>query len=164
MENVLNSVVVEFKLRMFDESFFRIRKCLNVIGKNDLWRSPNENITSIGSGIQHIIGNSTQWVVATLGEREDTRERSNEFMKNEKTAEELLVELEELELKLKKILNELTDDQLDRIYSVQNFKVSGFSILIHVIEHTSYHTGQITLLTKLYEDKDLGYYSGHVLE
>jgi uncharacterized damage-inducible protein DinB len=31
---------------------------------------------------------------------------------------------------------------------------------IHVVEHYSYHTGQIAFWTKLLRDKDLGFYAG----
>jgi len=34
------------------------------------------------------------------------------------------------------------------------------SILIHVIEHFSYHVGQIAYLGKLITDRDLGFYEG----
>ena len=33
-------------------------------------------------------------------------------------------------------------------------------IVLHVVEHYSYHTGQIAFWTKLLKDKDLGFYSG----
>ena len=56
------------------------------------------------------------------------------------------------------ILSNLNEDQINRLTSVQGFEVTGFSILIHVIEHFSYHTGQISLLTKLMKHQDLGYY------
>jgi uncharacterized damage-inducible protein DinB len=43
---------------------------------------------------------------------------------------------------------------------VQGFEVTGFSVVVHVIEHFSYHTGQITTLTKFLTNKDTGYYAG----
>jgi DNA repair protein RecN (Recombination protein N) len=47
-----------------------------------------------------------------------------------------------------------------RIRKIQGFEVSGFSALMHVLEHFSYHTGQITTITKVVTGKDTGYYSG----
>jgi uncharacterized damage-inducible protein DinB len=41
---------------------------------------------------------------------------------------------------------------------VQGFNENVLSILIHVIEHMSYHTGQITFYTKLLENIDTNYY------
>jgi uncharacterized damage-inducible protein DinB len=43
---------------------------------------------------------------------------------------------------------------------IQGFTVTGFSILIHVIEHFSYHTGQITTLTKWLTKQDTSFYGG----
>jgi uncharacterized damage-inducible protein DinB len=39
-----------------------------------------------------------------------------------------------------------------------HFRVSGFSMISHVIEHASYHTGQIALLTKWIVDEQVGFY------
>ncbi len=43
---------------------------------------------------------------------------------------------------------------------MQGFEETGTAILLHVVEHFSYHTGQITLHTKLMLDADTGYYAG----
>jgi len=43
---------------------------------------------------------------------------------------------------------------------VQGFELDGIGIITHVVEHYSYHTGQIALLTKLLVNKDLGFYDG----
>ena len=52
---------------------------------------------------------------------------------------------------------------------VQVYKENGLSILIHVIEHFSYHVGQITYATKsmknldtLYYPEDLGWYQIYI--
>jgi uncharacterized damage-inducible protein DinB len=41
--------------------------------------------------------------------------------------------------------------------------MSGTGIIVHVVEHLSYHTGQIAFWTKLLKDKDLGFYEGRDL-
>ena len=53
---------------------------------------------------------------------------------------------------------------LTRTWQVQGFKESGLAIVLHVVEHFSYHVGQITLHTKLLKDVDTGYYTGQDLE
>ena len=73
---------------------------------------------------------------------------------------QLITSVEELKRELLPVLHQLTDAQINKTTTVQGFKVSGFSIIIHVIEHFSYHTGQISLLTKLLKDQDSGYYEG----
>ena len=52
---------------------------------------------------------------------------------------------------------------LERTWNVQGYRETGLAILLHVVEHFSYHTGQITLHTKLMLDIDTGYYAGQDL-
>jgi len=47
---------------------------------------------------------------------------------------------------------------------VQIYEESGLSILVHVVEHFSYHTGQITYYVKTRKGVDTGYYAGQDLE
>ena len=44
--------------------------------------------------------------------------------------------------------------------SVQGFQLSGIGIVVHVVEHYSYHTGQISFWTKQLKNKDLRFYAG----
>ena len=37
------------------------------------------------------------------------------------------------------------------------------TMLVHVTEHFSYHTGQIAWITKMLTDEDLGFYAGEDL-
>ena len=64
----------------------------------------------------------------------------------------------------KEIIRELPEEELLKIRPVQTFKESGLSILIHVTEHFSYHTGQIAYITKMIKDGQLGFYEGIKLE
>lgn len=43
---------------------------------------------------------------------------------------------------------------------MQGYTFSGIGIVTHVVEHYSYHTGQIALWTKILKNKDLGFYNG----
>jgi len=56
------------------------------------------------------------------------------------------------------IIESLSETDLNESYKVQVYNENGINILIHVIEHFSYHTGQIALLTKLISDKALNFY------
>ena len=51
-------------------------------------------------------------------------------------------------------------ENLLKIRKVQVYKLSGIGCLIHAVEHFSYHTGQIALLTKNITNMDLGFYDG----
>ena len=152
-------LVNEFKKRVFDESYTRIFKCLDQLDEVQIWHQFNENSNSIGNLILHLHGNVRQWMMSTFNHSVDIRKRSLEFLKESRITtielKKLLLELkEELEIVLEKIKKE----ELEKEYKVQVYTENGVSIFVHVIEHFSYHTGQIALITKLLADKDLEFY------
>jgi len=63
-----------------------------------------------------------------------------------------------LKVNLKQTIREMDPKTIDKKYLIQGFDVTGFSVLVHVIEHFSYHTGQITTLTKWLTNKQTDYY------
>jgi uncharacterized damage-inducible protein DinB len=65
----------------------------------------------------------------------------------------------EFEERLNATLPKIKPKQLMDEYPVQVFTEHGISILIHVVEYFSYHTGQIALLTKLLANKSLDFYT-----
>lgn len=152
-------VIEQFDKRVFDESYHRIFKCLNLIDDNLLWKKINPEVPAIGNLILHLCGNARQWILSGIGNFPDNRDRESEFVhhSNIKKAE-LIFLMENLRVNLKQVLNEMPETKLSEVFVIQGFSESGFSVIIHVIEHFSYHTGQISTLTKLFTNKDLGYY------
>lgn len=154
-------LITEFQTRVFDESYVRIYKCLSLLDEKQLWESPSGNIASVGSLILHLAGNARQWIVSGLGGAVDIRNRDEEFLVHRNIRKsDFIFLLENLKIQLKNCLEELKDDAFAKQYKIQGFSVSGFSVIVHVIEHFSYHTGQITTLTKIHTNQDTGYYSG----
>ena len=100
-------------------------------------------------------------MLAGLGGQEDLRQRDLEFsVTHSYSAIELNHMLQELMDEVKTVLHGLKDAELIKTYSVQGFKLSGQGIVLHVVEHLSYHTGQIAFWTKILKNKDLGFYEG----
>jgi len=157
IESVLIS---EFKKRVFEESYPRIFKCLDLLSEAEVWSKPNANSNSIGNLILHLHGNMRQWICTSFAEKEDVRKRSEEFIaSNQVPKKELEKLLLDLKTEIHPIIDSISSQDMLSDYKVQVFKENGVSILVHVIEHFSYHTGQIALLTKLLRDKDLEFYS-----
>ena len=154
-------IVNEFERRLFEESYSRIFKCLSLLNEESIWFSPNNQIPSVGNLILHLCGNARQWVLSGIGGTLDNRNREQEFVvqKNIKKSD-LIFLLENLKVNLKTTMLEMPDSTLSERKIIQGFEETGFSILIHVIEHFSYHTGQITTLTKMITNKQTGYYHG----
>ena len=58
----------------------------------------------------------------------------------------------------KRVIFDAKLNQFLRIRSVQGFTFSGIGVIIHAVEHYSYHTGQIAFWVKQLKNKDLGFY------
>jgi uncharacterized damage-inducible protein DinB len=130
-----------------------------MIDEKRLWDSPNETIPSIGNMILHICGNARQWILSGIGGKEDNRDRDQEFLKQENIKKsELVFLLENIKVNLRQTLRDMDPSILEKEMILQGFKVTGFSAIVHVIEHFSYHTGQITTLTKYYTNKPTAFY------
>ena len=158
---MIEILVKEFEYRVFTESYDRIYKCLSMLKDEQIWQSPNDSIPPIGNLLLHLSGNAQQWILAALGDRIDNRKRDEEFILQTKIKKtELIFLLENLKVNLKATLAEVSEEQLHSEMIIQGFNVSGFSAIIHVIEHFSYHTGQITTLTKWLTNKDTSFYRG----
>ncbi|CAN0605350.1 unnamed protein product, partial [Ectocarpus sp. 12 AP-2014] len=94
-EQQLVEELVKNALYRIDENTRMIKKSLIDISEEELWQQPNSSLNSIANLILHICGNMTQYVISSLGETEDKRNRDAEFaIHNGKTKAALLVNLE----------------------------------------------------------------------
>ena len=157
---LVQEIKEELNLRIVLENIPRIILCLSQINEDQLWWKPNENTNSIANLILHLDGNMRQWFLAGFCGIEYTRSRENEFNARKTLIKsEIKAILLDLATDIQLNINQINYNQLLTKRTIQNhFFVSGFSIITHVIEHFSYHTGQIALLTKLLNNEDLGFY------
>ena len=163
-EAVAKALIKETRRRLFDESLPRIRKCLAEMTADEIWARPNEQSNSVGNLVLHLAGNVRQYIIATLGGVADVRERQKEFdEKGPLPTAELLDRLEKAMAEVSAVLDRLDPSTLLQTHRVQGFVESGLSILVHVVEHFSYHTGQIAYITKSRKNIDLGFYRGRDL-
>jgi len=163
-ENQLQEELVKNALYRLDESTRMIKKSLGEISEEELWKKPNASLNSIANLILHLCGNITQYVISSLGETEDIRNRDLEFSTNRGANKlELFKKLEETVDTAKRVIFDASQEQLLKVRSVQGFSFSGIGIIIHAVEHYSYHTGQIAFWVKQLKNKDLGLYEGRDL-
>lgn len=160
-ESQLIEELVKNALYRMDESTRMIKKSLGIVTDNEIWQKPNDSLNSIGNLILHLCGNMTQYIISSLGEVDDVRNRDAEFQtKLGLTKEELIKKLENTVDDAKRVIFDAKPEQLVKIRSVQGFSFSGVGVIMHAVEHFSYHTGQIAFWVKLLRDKDLGFYDG----
>lgn len=154
----------EIRRRMFDESQVRVNRCLDMLDEAQVWHRPNDACNAVGNLVLHLCGNINQWVVATLGGRPDDRQRNTEFEAQGP------MPVAALKQRFNAVLDEanaiiagLDPASLPHTRRAQGFDETVLAILIHVTEHLSYHTGQITFITKMLTAQQTGYYDGHDL-
>ena len=160
MATIHQLLIEQVRVRLFEESIPRIKHCLSLLTETEIWQRPNEHSNAVGNLVLHLCGNARQWIVAGLGQQTDIRKRDAEFSEQGPLpTSQLLDLLDSTRAELESTLDEVKASDLEQNYDVQVFRESGVSILVHVVEHFSYHTGQITYITKALKNIDTGYYS-----
>ncbi|MEO9514028.1 MAG: DinB family protein [Flavobacteriaceae bacterium] len=161
MDNQIRQEFVQNACYRMDESLRMIKICLDKLPENVIWQKPNETTNSIANLILHLCGNITQYGIASLKGQEDTRNRDKEFsMLSGLSKNELYQQLVNTIGNAKESFLEANMEVLLKKKSVQGFEFSGIGNIVHVVEHLSYHTGQIALWTKILNNQDLGFYDG----
>jgi uncharacterized damage-inducible protein DinB len=126
-----------------------------------IWQRPNHSSNSLGNLVLHLCGNMTQYVISSLGEEEDARNRDAEFDATDGYTKEVLLEKLTTTVKaVKETIQNATEEQLLKKRDVQGFHFSGMGCVIHAVEHYSYHTGQIAFWIKQVLNSPLGFYDG----
>jgi len=160
-EEQLVEEFVKNALYRMDESTRMIKKSLLELSDEELWERPNSSLNSIANLLLHICGNMTQYIISSLGEAEDKRNRDLEFsQKNGMCKAELLGKLQDTVNIAKRVIFDATIDQFLKTRQVQGFSLSGIGLVLHAVEHYSYHTGQIAFRVKQLKNVDLGFYEG----
>lgn len=157
----INDIMVgQVEERLINCGILRVKACVERLSDDQLQWRPNEHSNSINNQILHLDGNVRQWLLATLTASSDQRKRDNEFdYQNQKSKEELLDLLDALERDVRSSFPIIRKLDLAESRHVQCYHETILSILVHVIEHYSYHLGQITYITKMLLDIDTGYYA-----
>jgi uncharacterized damage-inducible protein DinB len=161
MTSSLAQEFIKQSIYYFNINTPRIKACLVELKEDEVWQSPGSASNSIGNLVLHLCGNITQYVISSLGNTEDNRDRDKEFSeKGGYTITMLSDKLSDTVKRATEIIKTLDENALTKNYSVQGFNLSGIGIIIHVTEHYSYHTGQIAFYTKQLRNKDMGFYAG----
>ena len=159
MQALIRNIREEVILRICEESIPRILKCLNKLTEDQIQHNSNNNTNAVNNLILHLEGNVRQWLIASLKGEPFERNRPEEFNRqNQLNTEELTQVLINLDKDVRNACEELTVSYLLAKFNIQGFTETGYSICAHVVEHFSYHTGQITLITKQLTDQDMAYY------
>ena len=157
---ILNEFKIQSIFRL-KEGYRMVVKALDFIDEKELWQIPVENGMSLGNQILHSCGNMRQYIISSLGNQIDSRKRDLEFKtKSQLEKKVLLKQLKETINASIQIINKTNEQQYLKVKKVQAFSFSGIGLVLHAVEHFSYHVGQIAFWVKFLTQKDLGFYNG----
>jgi uncharacterized damage-inducible protein DinB len=135
--------------RLFAEYLDKIERSARVLSAEQLWWRPNTRCNSVANLLLHLCGNLSQWVLAGLGGVPFERHRREEFAAVEgEDGATLVGRLHEVVTACRNVAQNLSDEDLHREFVIQGYTRTGFGVLLHAVEHMSYHTGQIVYVTK----------------
>lgn len=161
LESFLDYSVV--KLRQNTE---KISNSLALVTHDQLWFRHSEQENSIANLILHLSGNIRQWILTGLDGQPDTRQRDAEFAARRahnahdaQDAADLLALLRASVDQVATVIQTRNAAQLAAYYGIQGYRTTGIAAIYHVVEHFSYHTGQILFAVKQFTHKDLGFYN-----
>ena len=155
-----NIFIAEAKKNLADESLPRILKCLSKLDEDEIWFRPNAETVSVGNLVLHLCGNVRQWIVSGLGGAKDVRVRDDEFSETGPIpTPELETRISQTVQEACKVLDEFDTNRLADTFHIQGYEETAVSVILHIVEHFSYHTGQITFAVKSRKAIDMGYYA-----
>ena len=137
----------------------RMRSCVTSLTDEQVWWRPNPSSNSVGNLLLHLNGNVRQWLVSSFNHGQDHRDRPAEFNATEQLPVEVLIErMSETMREAEIVLNRLTAEELLASHEIQGYETTGLAAIYQVVEHFALHYGQIVYITKMFLDKDLGFY------
>lgn len=160
METVIaHAFLANAHWRLVEDYHDRIKTCVNLLSDDDLWWRPNQSSNSVGNLILHLNGNVRQWIIHGIGGAEDTRQRNTEFDETGPVSrDELMSRLEATLIESGRIIKTYNPPHILANKRIQGFEETVLTAIFHVVEHFSYHLGQIAYITKLRKDTDLKFF------
>lgn len=154
-----DEIFLKYSADKLEQLSVRIQDCLARLTDDQIWARGSDNENAVGNLILHLCGNVQQWILGGIaGERAD-RDRDSEFRARGGVSGAQLTE------RLRSTVNSACESirnlplaRLPERTTIQNYNLTLFEAIYHVVEHFSHHTGQILFATKLATGEDLGYY------
>ncbi|GGX23563.1 DinB family protein [Aquimarina muelleri] len=138
-ERDLNKLITEIELYKKEEN---------------IWRTEKNISNSAGNLTLHLIGNLHTFIGKEIGKTNYVRNRELEFTQKNVPRKELIDSIHDTIQMAKKSLSSLTNQELQKEYPIMKFpKVETIEyLLIHLINHLTYHLGQINYHRRLIEE------------
>jgi uncharacterized damage-inducible protein DinB len=160
MADGLDRIFLKYSIEKMRQLHSRIETCMGKLTEEQIWVRGAENSNSAGNLMLHLCGNLRQWIGCGVAGLPDIRERDAEFAAGGgATREELLRRLRATVDETVAVFEGLDAVRLKERGRIQTYDVTVLEAVYHVVEHFSYHTGQIIFATKAFTGEDLGFYA-----
>ena len=119
--------------------------------ETDLWKTGPGITNSAGNLTLHLTGNLKHFVGGTLGGTGYKRDRDLEFADTGVPKERLLADIDETAAVIQSVLEDLTEEELAKVYPIDVFgqPMTSAYFLVHLTTHFNYHLGQINYHRRL---------------
>lgn len=142
-----------------ERNLAQIGRCAPLLTSEQLWARANENCNAIGNLIIHLTGNVSQWIIGGVDGRAAPRDRGAEFARRSPLpTDEILSALDAAVHEAMAVIRTCGPGRLAERRRIQGYDVTVLAAIFHVVEHFSWHTGQIAHMTKSILDVDLSMY------
>lgn len=161
------------RFRLQSDYLAKITQAVELLTAEQIWWRPNVASNSIGNLLLHLAGNVRQWLIAGVGGVPYARTRAAEFtaadvLDKQALLAQLTSTIAEADAVLEALARQLAnasgeDAPLQRLIAPQGFPQTVLDAIFHVVEHFSYHAGQIVFLTKQVSGVELQFYDEQAL-
>jgi hypothetical protein len=119
--------------------------------EQNLWKIEKQIANSAGNLCLHLVGNLNTYIGKEIGKTGYIRNREQEFALKNIPQKELVLMVENTITMLDKVMQSMTDKQLEAEYPVLVLKekTSTGYFLFHLSSHLGYHLGQINYHRRL---------------
>jgi len=119
----------------------------------NIWKTQGSTKNSAGNLALHIAGGLNHFFGATLAKTGYVRNRDLEFSKKDVQRSELVRQLEEVIPIVTKTINSLSPEQMKADFPIFFDKpnTSTYYVIVSLLAHLSYHTGQVNYLRRILE-------------
>jgi len=137
----------------------KLRQALNALPEESLWWRPHPQANSVGNLLLHLTGNIRQWIVGGVGLSPNERDRAAEFAAQAGgSLTELLAGLDTALDEVDAVLARLSARDLAEHRDIQGRHITVQDAVFHVVEHFSFHLGQIIYVVKLRAPGSIQFY------
>ncbi|MFO0840569.1 MAG: DinB family protein [Phycisphaerae bacterium] len=150
---------VEYAAQKLEQNRAQIARCAGLLSTGQLWSRVNPRCNSVANLILHLTGNIREWIVSGVGGEEFKRDRPAEFAARGPMPHVAVIEPFNATLAAAaRVILGLGAAELATSRTIQGYKITAQVAVMHVVEHGSYHCGQIVHMAKAILDVDLSQY------